>query len=71
MARQLCCLVIDDPAVVLVGKEPILDGGRPVGYVTSAGYGATSGEHRLRLPAGRAGRARHGVGVQSAGAVHG
>jgi glycine cleavage system T protein len=40
-ARQLCCLVTDDPAVMLVGKEPILDGDRPVGYVTSAGFGAT------------------------------
>ena len=39
--RQLCCLVTDDPAVMLVGKEPLLDGERPVGYVTSAGFGAT------------------------------
>jgi dimethylglycine oxidase len=33
--------VVDDPSVVLVGKEPILDGSDAVGYVTSAGYGAT------------------------------
>ncbi len=45
--RQLCCLVTDDPAVMLVGKEPILDGDTPVGYVTSAGYGATIGESIL------------------------
>jgi glycine cleavage system aminomethyltransferase T len=47
MARSLCCLVTDDPSVILVGKEPLLDGDRPVGYVTSAGYGATLGESIL------------------------
>ena len=40
VSRKLCCLVTDDPAVPLVGKEPLLDRGSPVGYVTSAGYGA-------------------------------
>ena len=39
--RKLCCLVLDDPHVVLVGKEPILDGERTLGYVTSAAWGAT------------------------------
>ena len=34
--RRLRCLVLDDPTVVLVGKEPILDGDAAVGYVTSA-----------------------------------
>jgi dimethylglycine oxidase len=34
-----------DAGVVLLGKEPILDEHRrPLGYVTSAGYGATVGE---------------------------
>jgi glycine cleavage system T protein len=47
VARRLCCLVTDDPAVILVGKEPILDGDEPVGYVTSTGYGATVGESIL------------------------
>jgi glycine cleavage system T protein len=42
--RKLCCLVMDDPHVVLVGKEPILDGERVLGYVTSAGWGATMEE---------------------------
>ncbi len=42
--RKLCCLVLDDPQVVLVGKEPILDGDRTLGYVTSAAWGATVGE---------------------------
>jgi dimethylglycine oxidase len=45
--RRLACLVTDDPSVILVGKEPLLFGRRPVGYVTSAGYGATLGESIL------------------------
>jgi dimethylglycine oxidase len=45
--RKLCCLVADDPSRLLVGKEAILDGDRPLGYVTSAGYGATVGESIL------------------------
>jgi glycine cleavage system aminomethyltransferase T len=40
VTRRLACMVTDDPSVVLVGKEPILDGDVPLGYVTSAGYGA-------------------------------
>src|SRR3954452_24711112 len=47
VTRRLACLTVDDPSVVLVGKEPILDGARAVGYVTSAGYGATVGESIL------------------------
>ena len=47
VTRQLCCMVTDDPAVMLVGKEPLLDGEHPIGYVTSAGYGATVGESIL------------------------
>jgi glycine cleavage system aminomethyltransferase T len=42
--RRLRCLVLDDPGVVLVGKEPILDGDQVVGYVTSAAYGASVGQ---------------------------
>ena len=41
VSRKLCCLVADDPSVLLVGKEPLLDGDRALGYVTSAGYGAS------------------------------
>ena len=45
VARRLCCLTISDPGVVLLGKEPLLDdAGAALGYVTSAGYGATVGE---------------------------
>jgi glycine cleavage system T protein len=45
--RRLCCMVAEDPARLLVGKEAILDGDRPLGYVTSAGYGASVGESIL------------------------
>jgi glycine cleavage system aminomethyltransferase T len=40
-ARTLCCLTLDDPAVVGMGREPILapGGARALGYVTSATYG--------------------------------
>jgi glycine cleavage system aminomethyltransferase T len=45
--RRLRCMVTDDPAVVLLGKEPILDGDDVVGWVTSAGWGASVGESIL------------------------
>jgi glycine cleavage system aminomethyltransferase T len=37
--RKLCCMTFDDPGVVMMGKEPILQGERVLGYVTSANYG--------------------------------
>lgn len=39
--RKLCCLTFDDPAVAVMGKEPIFQGDRVLGYVTSANYGYT------------------------------
>jgi glycine cleavage system aminomethyltransferase T/glycine/D-amino acid oxidase-like deaminating enzyme len=42
--RQLTCLTIDDPHSVVMGKEPVYDGERAVGYVTSAAYGYTIGK---------------------------
>ena len=42
-ARKLCCLVLGDGASVVLGKEPILDGDRVLGFVTSANYGYTVG----------------------------
>ncbi|MFE6844119.1 FAD-dependent oxidoreductase [Streptomyces sp. NPDC057686] len=42
--RRLTCLTIDDPGAVVMGKEPVYDGDRPVGYVTSAAYGHTIGK---------------------------
>jgi len=37
--RRLTCLTVDDPAGVVLGKEPVFAGEECVGYVTSAGYG--------------------------------
>lgn len=42
--RKLACLTIDDPYDVVLGKEPVYDGERAVGYVTSAAYGYTIGK---------------------------
>lgn len=41
--RRLTCLTLDDPAAVVMGKEPVYAGGAPAGYVTSASYGYTVG----------------------------
>ena len=69
--RKLCCLVTDDPHVALVGKEPILDGDTPIGYVTSTGYGATVGESILfgYLPVASA-EVGTTLGVYSEGRTH-
>ena len=42
--RRLSCMTLDDPAVSLTGKEPVFADDRVLGYVTSAGYGASVGE---------------------------
>ncbi|MEU9861162.1 FAD-dependent oxidoreductase [Streptomyces sp. NPDC047971] len=41
--RRLTPLLLDDPAAVVLGKEPVYLDGRPAGYVTSAAYGYTLG----------------------------
>ncbi|WP_432836205.1 GcvT family protein [Dactylosporangium sp. CA-092794] len=38
-ARLLRCLVLDDPGTVCLGGEPVRVAGRPVGRVTSGGFG--------------------------------
>ncbi|MEV3859618.1 FAD-dependent oxidoreductase [Streptomyces sp. NPDC050095] len=43
VARRLTPLLLDDPAAVVLGKEPVYVGGVPSGYVTSAAYGYTLG----------------------------
>jgi glycine cleavage system aminomethyltransferase T len=43
VTRRLVPLLIDDPAAVVMGKEPVHVDGRPAGYVTSAGFGYTIG----------------------------
>ncbi len=42
--RRLCCLTLADPSVALMGKEPIFDGERVLGYVTSANCGYSVGK---------------------------
>jgi glycine cleavage system aminomethyltransferase T len=42
-SRKLCFLTLDDPAAVVMGKEPVLADGKVLGYVTSAGYGYSLG----------------------------
>ncbi len=44
-ARRLCCLTLDEPGAVVLGKEPIVGDGRVLGYVTSADYGYCVGKH--------------------------
>ena len=41
--ERLACITLDDPAAVVLGKEPIRSDGRVVGYATSAGYGYSVG----------------------------
>jgi glycine cleavage system aminomethyltransferase T/glycine/D-amino acid oxidase-like deaminating enzyme len=41
VTRKLCCLIVDEPDAVAVGGEPLLDGERVLGRVTSGGYGYT------------------------------
>ena len=36
-------MTLDDPDRVVMGKEPILEGSRVLGYVTSANYGHSVG----------------------------
>ncbi|MDI6834285.1 MAG: aminomethyltransferase family protein, partial [Rhizobiaceae bacterium] len=39
--KRLMGFTVDDPSVVLAGRETILRNGEPVGYLTSGGYGYT------------------------------
>jgi dimethylglycine oxidase len=41
--EKLSCMTLDDPAAVVMGKEPIWHDGRVVSYVTSAAYGYSVG----------------------------
>lgn len=44
IARRLCALTLDDPNVIVMGKEPIRANDAVVGYVTSANFGYTVGK---------------------------
>ena len=43
LTRKLSCLTLNDPDRVVMGKEPIMQGNRVLGYVTSASYGHSIG----------------------------
>ncbi|MFQ5933138.1 MAG: FAD-dependent oxidoreductase [Dehalococcoidia bacterium] len=43
LSRKLCCITLDDPNMVVMGKEPILDSDKVLGYATSANYGYSVG----------------------------
>ena len=45
LKKRLMAFTVDDPDVVLVGRETILRNGEPVGYLTSGGYGYTLGKN--------------------------
>jgi len=43
--KAFAAFTVDDPDIVLVGRETILRDGEPVGYLTSGGYGYTLGKN--------------------------
>ncbi|MCX7302970.1 MAG: FAD-dependent oxidoreductase [Hyphomicrobiales bacterium] len=43
--KRFVGFTVDDPAIVLLGRETILRNGEPVGYLTSGGYGYTIGKN--------------------------
>ena len=66
VSQRLSCLVFDDRAHLVMGKEPVLKGDRRVGYVTSANFGYTVGKSiaYAYLPCGACrGRDGRGGGV--------
>ncbi|MHB1987530.1 MAG: GcvT family protein [Acidimicrobiales bacterium] len=72
-ARRLVCLVLDDDKSVVLGSEPVRLDGRPVGRVTSGGYGYSIGRSiaYAYLPAGEASigrRAEVGIFGRNVGA---
>ena len=44
LTKRLAAFTVDDPEVVLLGRETILRDGEPVGYLTSGGFGYTIGQ---------------------------
>jgi 4-methylaminobutanoate oxidase (formaldehyde-forming) len=43
LAKRLACFTLDDPDVILLGRETIFRDGRQAGWLTSAGWGYTVG----------------------------
>ena len=44
LKKRFAGFTVDDPDIVLLGRETILRDGQPVGYLTSGGYGYTLGK---------------------------
>jgi 4-methylaminobutanoate oxidase (formaldehyde-forming) len=44
LSRRLACFTVDDPEVMLLGRETIYRDGAPVGWLSSGGYGYTVGK---------------------------
>ena len=45
LKKRFAGFTVDDPEIVLLGRETILRNGEPVGYLTSGGYGYTIGKN--------------------------
>ena len=45
LTKRFAGFTVDNPGIVLVGRETILRNGEPVGYLTSGGYGYTVGKN--------------------------
>ena len=45
MKKRLACFTVDDPSVVLLGRETIYRDGQRVGWLSSAGWGYTVGKN--------------------------
>ncbi|MFV2093176.1 MAG: FAD-dependent oxidoreductase, partial [Hyphomicrobiales bacterium] len=43
LTKRMVCLTVDDPEIVLNGRETILRNGAPVGWLSSGGWGYTVG----------------------------
>jgi 4-methylaminobutanoate oxidase (formaldehyde-forming) len=44
LTKRLACFTVDDPEIVLLGRETIYRDGAPVGWLSSGGYGYTVGK---------------------------
>ncbi|MEP0520552.1 MAG: FAD-dependent oxidoreductase [Hyphomicrobiales bacterium] len=44
VAKMLACFTVDDPEVILLGRETIYRNGQRVGWLTSGGFGHTTGK---------------------------
>ena len=60
VSKRMASFTVDDPAVILLGRETILRDGERVGWLSSGGFG-----HSLNQPIGM-GYVRHASGVDDA-----